>query len=138
MFKNPFSFQGRIRRTEYALSIIITVLINSFTLGLGIFITLPFMLAQNTKRCHDLGKSGWWQLIPFYGLLLLFEDGQIGFNQYGANPKESNNSYYNQYNHQSPDSLKPFESVIPDKCPICKNPNTKREKICEWCGSQII
>jgi uncharacterized membrane protein YhaH (DUF805 family) len=133
MFKNPFSFQGRIRRTEYALSIIIAVLINTFTLGLGIFLTLPFMIAQNTKRCHDLGKSGWWQLIPFFGLFLLFENGQFGVNQYGANPKESYNANPNGVN-----STIPFETVIPEKCPVCKNPNTRKEKICEWCGSQIL
>jgi hypothetical protein len=26
---------------------------------------------------------------------------------------------------------------IPDVCPICKNPNTKKIRLCEWCGSQI-
>ena len=27
---------------------------------------------------------------------------------------------------------------IPITCPHCKNPNTKKKKECEWCGSQII
>jgi len=26
---------------------------------------------------------------------------------------------------------------IPDTCPHCKNPNTKRIRLCEWCGNQI-
>jgi len=30
------------------------------------------------------------------------------------------------------------KSVIPDKCPYCKNPNTKKIRLCEWCGNQII
>jgi hypothetical protein len=28
--------------------------------------------------------------------------------------------------------------IIPDKCPHCKNPNTKKIRLCEWCGNQII
>lgn len=27
---------------------------------------------------------------------------------------------------------------LPDTCPHCKNPNSKRIRLCEWCGSQII
>lgn len=27
--------------------------------------------------------------------------------------------------------------LIPENCPHCKNPNTKRIRLCEWCGSQI-
>jgi hypothetical protein len=26
---------------------------------------------------------------------------------------------------------------IPEICPHCKNPNTKRIRLCEWCGEQI-
>ncbi len=29
-------------------------------------------------------------------------------------------------------------SKIPDTCPHCKNPNSKRIRSCEWCGHQII
>ena len=29
-------------------------------------------------------------------------------------------------------------STIPSTCPQCKNPNTKKTRMCEWCGSQII
>jgi hypothetical protein len=30
------------------------------------------------------------------------------------------------------------EIVIPETCPHCKSPNTKKIRLCEWCGSQII
>ena len=30
------------------------------------------------------------------------------------------------------------KSVISDKCPYCKNPNTKKSIECEWCGNKII
>lgn len=98
MFSNPFSFNGRIRRTEYGLSIIIymiiafivNIIIESGELPIIALSYIPllwFLWAQNAKRCHDLGNSGWWQLIPFYFFWLLFEDGQAGPNQYGNNPK---------------------------------------------------
>jgi membrane protease YdiL (CAAX protease family) len=28
--------------------------------------------------------------------------------------------------------------IIPETCPHCKNPNTKRIRLCEWCGNQIV
>ena len=103
MFKNPFSFEGRIRRTEYGLSFII-LFVGAFVSGLIIGITgLPpgmlnlllipvywFFWAQGAKRCHDLGNSGWWQLIPFYGFWLLFVEGEQDINKYGENPKRLN------------------------------------------------
>lgn len=101
MFKNPFSFEGRIRRLEFGLSIIIQIIliviveVISIPLGkAGPFIMLAlliplywFIWAQGAKRCHDLGKSGWWQLIPFYGLFMLFQNGEVGENIFGSDPK---------------------------------------------------
>ncbi len=114
MFKAPFSFDGRIRRTEFGISLIINAVASLFVqlivVGMAqnssnsysssdnsgaviilflifLFPLLWFAWAQGAKRCHDLGNSGWWQLIPFYGFWLLFADGQYGANQYGDNPK---------------------------------------------------
>lgn len=97
MFKNIFSFDGRIRRTEYGISIIIfavfTVVIKLIAALDGLFVLiflLPaiwFLCAQGAKRCHDVGNSGWWQLIPLYVFLLLFQEGVKGKNQYGYNPR---------------------------------------------------
>ncbi|TXD51682.1 MULTISPECIES: DUF805 domain-containing protein [unclassified Polaribacter] len=100
MFEQPFSFEGRIRRTEYGFSLIIyTVLAtvinliitesngDAAILGLAFFPMLWFLWAQGAKRCHDVGNSGWWQLIPFYGFWLIFQDGEHSANQYGDNPK---------------------------------------------------
>jgi uncharacterized membrane protein YhaH (DUF805 family) len=99
MFKKPFSFNGRIRRKEYGLTMLIYVIFalslamlsaknpELSILSLGYIPFLWFMYAQGAKRCHDLSRSGWFQLIPFYVLWLLFSDGRIGNNEYGPNPK---------------------------------------------------
>jgi uncharacterized membrane protein YhaH (DUF805 family) len=100
MFKNSFSFEGRIRRSEYCLSFLIYAVIAGIVntiveesegdaafLMIAFIPLLWFIIAQAAKRCHDVGNSGWWQLIPFYGLWLIFQDGEIGANKYGENPK---------------------------------------------------
>lgn len=84
MFQAPFSFNGRIRRTEFGLSYIIYtifVLIISFVqetypdFSFIVILYIPmlwFLYAQGAKRCHDRGNSGWYQIIPFYVLWMLF------------------------------------------------------------------
>ncbi len=119
MFKTPFSFKGRIRRTEYGLSLLIVYMI-SFVIAppgnnYNIFILLDFSLintiifisvigvivgwflfAQGAKRCHDMGLNGWYQLIPFYMLWMVFGKGDDGENKYGLNPKEMLNKKHTQ------------------------------------------
>ena len=110
MFGSSFSFTGRIRRLEYFISLIIAylffIIVNLFLMFMfnnvlyyyvPVYIyqlfNLPaywFLLAQGAKRCHDRGSSGWMQLVPLYSLFMLFGDGNIGDNEYGANPKGFN------------------------------------------------
>lgn len=105
---NLFSFSGRIRRTEYAVTqIVISFVVGilffvfgvslfageSAAVGMLIFFSVAMLLlswislASGAKRCHDRGNSGFFQLIPFYGLWMLFGDGDHGTNHYGADPK---------------------------------------------------
>ena len=75
MFSNPFSFDGRIRRMEYGISMIIQTIVSQILSAMIIeipglsFLFIPvlwFGIAQGAKRCHDLGNSGWWQIIPLW------------------------------------------------------------------------
>ena len=108
MFKEPFSFKGRIRRKEYGISFIIYFVaallmqflffasaneyeqVSSTNSIIFIIVFVPliwFILAQAVKRSHDIGNSGWFVLIPFYSLYLLFATENIGPNRWGDNPK---------------------------------------------------
>lgn len=102
MFKRPFNFMtGRIRRMEYWLSMLIfyayAFIVGMFvgaangSEGVMYLLLIPgyiFIWAQGSKRCHDRGNSGWYQLIPFYGLWMAFADSEPSNNEYGNNPKE--------------------------------------------------
>ena len=91
MFANAFGFEGRIRRTEYFLSCVLCFfggMLSAIPILIWLLIPLLwFAFAQGAKRCHDLNNSGWYQIIPFYALLLLFSEGDRGVNNYGVSPK---------------------------------------------------
>lgn len=36
---------------------------------------------------HDIGKSGWWIIVPVVSLVFACLDSQPHENEYGANPK---------------------------------------------------
>lgn len=105
MFKRPFSFKGRIRRTEFWVSYIFYMIwyavfsagvrtIESTGPAIAVILLISmipacwFLWAQGAKRCHDRGHSGWFQIIPFYGLVMLFGGSDEGINDYGTSPKE--------------------------------------------------
>ena len=107
-----FSFKGRANRAWYfwhvllddvvIFSMVIALVVLGTVLGNPI-IVLPLIgaiiaatwaaIAITVKRLHDLGRPGWhWFLfgIPLYnvylGLVLLFQKGTPGPNQYGRDP----------------------------------------------------
>jgi len=111
--KKYATFSGRSQRSEYwyfiffyfliifACTALDTVIENkNKEEGIGLFaglaglaLLLP-LFAVTTRRFHDIGKSGWWQLIylvPFIGTLILLvftlRDSADETNEYGPNPK---------------------------------------------------
>ncbi|MDP4096326.1 DUF805 domain-containing protein [Paenibacillus sp. P96] len=108
VLKNYVGFQGRARREEYWMFVLVnfgvTVVLSLLqalfgidqvlTSIYGLAVFLP-TLAVGARRLHDTGRSGWWlllNLIPLVGTIILIvflvQDSQFGNNRYGANPKE--------------------------------------------------
>ena len=66
-FSNYFTFAGRARRSEYWFWVLFTSLVQVIPLigGLiGLAVLIP-SLAVTSRRLHDIGKSGWYQLLFF-------------------------------------------------------------------------
>ncbi len=103
------NFEGRSRRSEFwyftlavaAVSFVFGVLGNiSTVLGIALDVVLivaTFIpgIAVTCRRLHDIGKSGWLQLvalIPCVGWIIVIvwccQDSMPGDNMYGPNPKE--------------------------------------------------
>jgi len=101
VLKNYANFEGRARRSEYwyyTLFYYIIYIVLAFgdasigseigiltvILSLGLFIP---SIAVSVRRMHDVGKSGWYILIPIYNLILACTNGDTGTNEYGPDPK---------------------------------------------------
>lgn len=99
-------FTGRSRRKEYWSFFLINVLI-AMVLGFisgatgavdefgdsaisTIFTLVIFVpsVAVGVRRMHDIGRSGWWIILPIVNLIFCLLDSQPGVNKYGPNPKE--------------------------------------------------
>lgn len=103
VLKNYANFKGRARRKEYWMftlfNIIFVVILTMVDMAMGygeerglfstiyqLAVLLP-SLAVAVRRMHDVGKSGWFILIPIYNLILALTDGEKGSNKYGPDPK---------------------------------------------------
>jgi uncharacterized membrane protein YhaH (DUF805 family) len=97
--QNYATFDGRARRSEYWYFVLFNLII-AFMLGfvgeamgttilstMYTFAVLIPGIAVGVRRMHDVGKSGWFLLIPFYNLILACTEGDVGANEYGADPK---------------------------------------------------
>jgi uncharacterized membrane protein YhaH (DUF805 family) len=95
-------FSGRARRKEYwmfvlintivslILTVIDTIVFGESSLFNGIYslaVLLP-AIGAGIRRMHDIGKSGWFLLIPIYNIVLACRVGNTGENKYGADPKQ--------------------------------------------------
>jgi uncharacterized membrane protein YhaH (DUF805 family) len=82
--RRVIDFKGRSNKLQYnsfllfyiLVDLLITLLnpnamlINNLIVGA---LTVP-LIAVEIRRSHDVGKSGWWILLPFYSIYLMFKN----------------------------------------------------------------
>ncbi|MCL9661092.1 DUF805 domain-containing protein [Paenibacillus hunanensis] len=108
VLKDYVNFQGRARRKEYWMYVLISIPIilvlylleslmgiNGVLSGLYSLAVLLPGLGVVVRRLHDTDRSGWWiliALVPFVGsiilLIFLCLEGTPGDNRFGSNPKQ--------------------------------------------------
>lgn len=101
VLKKYATFNGRARRSEYWYFFLFNCVI-AFVLGFLeglISIETPILssiyslavlipgIAVAIRRMHDVGKSGWFVLVPIYNLILACSNGEVGENEFGPDPK---------------------------------------------------
>ena len=100
VLKNCSDFSSRSRRKEYWMFSLFNVIVAffiGFMIGLAqlpiniiniyYLATLIPAIAVGVRRMHDVGKSGWWLLMPIYNFVLLVQEGDKADNAYGPDPK---------------------------------------------------
>ena len=102
MLNKLFSLKGRVNRSLYwfipilswfvpdILTLITSSITNNFPLQISLLLIVCLFiwvfLAQSIKRAHDIGKSGWYLLIPLFQFYIIFEKGDVGENKFGEEP----------------------------------------------------
>lgn len=101
--KQYADFSGRARRKEYWLFTLFNILfaygivilaavteVSALFAVYGIYIlgVLIPSIAVAVRRMHDVGKSGWYAIIPIYSIILAATEGESRDNRYGADPKK--------------------------------------------------
>ena len=77
-------FKGRSNRKQYLSFLLFYILVDLFinlanpngtTINAVIMgaMIVP-LIAVEIRRSHDVGKSGWWILVPFYSVYLMFKE----------------------------------------------------------------
>ena len=94
--KKYATFSGRASRSEYWYFYLFYIIMYAIGAGVGraigsssvmyLFI-LPFwlpLLAAGVRRMHDVGRSGWFLLVPIYDIVLACKESNPGTNQHGS------------------------------------------------------
>jgi len=107
VLKQYADFNGRARRKEYWMFFLFNIIIIYGITILSVALEFPELailstiynlavlvpsIAVGVRRMHDVGKSGWYLLIPIYSFILAVTDSEQGENKWGENPKGVGNN----------------------------------------------
>ncbi|MEJ5053649.1 DUF805 domain-containing protein [Sphingobacterium sp. MYb382] len=101
VLKKYATFNGRARRSEYwyfflfngVIAFVLGFLEGLISIGTPILSSIYSLavlipgIAVAIRRMHDVGKSGWFVLVPIYNLILACSNGEVGENEFGPDPK---------------------------------------------------
>ena len=104
VLQNYANFNGRARRKEYWMFVLFNFIASFILVFIGGLLEFPLLanlyslavllpsIAVAVRRMHDVGKSGWYVLIPIYNFILCVTEGNSGENEYGPDPKNENSN----------------------------------------------
>ena len=170
VFHNYANFKGRARRKEYWMFYLFYMLFISLATiadmvvfnanvedpeaffplqSIFILAMLTPIISVGARRLHDVGKSGWLQLIiliPLIGAIVLLvfvcKDSDPLENKYGTSPKLITSSTDVENLKSSVDGVaESHQDSTPDQtkvfCTQCGEPNTKDNSFCVKCGKAL-
>jgi uncharacterized membrane protein YhaH (DUF805 family) len=101
VLQNYATFKGRASRSEHWYFVLFNIIFSIALSYVSGVVNLPILytiyslallipsIAVAVRRMHDVGKSGWFILIPIYGLILACTQGVKGENEYGTEPNDN-------------------------------------------------
>lgn len=88
-FLNYANFRDRSTRSSYWYWALFNVIVSLATAtnetanGLVSIVFLLPSIAVAVRRMHDIGRNGWWILVPLYNIYLACQPSEAGINRYG-------------------------------------------------------
>ena len=101
VLQNYATFKGRASRSEHWYFVLFNIIFSIALSYVSGVVNLPILytiyslallipsIAVAVRRMHDVGKSGWFILIPIYDLILACTEGVKGENEYGTEPNDN-------------------------------------------------
>ena len=101
VLQNYATFKGRASRSEHWYFVLFNIIFSIVLSYVSGVVNLPILytiyslallipsIAVAVRRMHDVGKSGWFILIPIYDLILACTEGVKGENEYGTEPNDN-------------------------------------------------